>query len=69
VSPPSFGRGGTLAPPFFLFLNAIVYFSFIVAPYLFFGVHKKVCFIFFCGFCNFGRCKLGKKTRTFKEEE
>jgi hypothetical protein len=25
---------------------------------LFYDVGKKVCFILFCGFCNFGRCKL-----------
>jgi hypothetical protein len=29
--------------------------------YLFYDVGKKVCFILFCGFYNFGRCKLEKK--------
>jgi hypothetical protein len=30
---------------------------------LFSIVGKKVCFILFCGFCNFGRCKPKKKPR------
>jgi hypothetical protein len=58
---PSFGIRGCLSSLFFFFSFNVVFFSFIGAPYLFFGVGKKVCFILFYGFCNLARCKFGKK--------
>ncbi len=36
--------------------------------YLFYDISKKICFILFCGFCNFGKCEL-EKTRNIRKEE
>jgi hypothetical protein len=40
--------------PFFFSFNVAIFFL-LVAPYLFFGVGKKICFILFCGFFNFDK--------------
>ncbi len=52
---------GELWLPFFFFSFNAPFVFFIVIPFLFSNVSKKVCFILFCGFCNFGRCKPKKK--------
>jgi hypothetical protein len=58
---------GSFGSPFFLFSFNAVFFSLIVILYLFSGVDKKVFCMFFCGFCNFGRCKPPQKKGLLKK--